>query len=57
MSCEYCDLVAYAGKLLPFEKHIDGKYQNIKVCITCQSLFDGEEVPIINDVLAWHGDQ
>ena len=48
MSCEYCNLVAYLGEPLPFEKHIDGKHQYIEVCITRQSLFEGEELPIIN---------
>ena len=48
MSCEYCDLFDYAGELLLFEKYVDGKNQNIEVCLTRQSLFDGEELPIIN---------
>jgi len=33
MSCKFCETPDYAGELLEFVKHIDGKNQDFEVCI------------------------
>ena len=43
-SCEYCDIKQYVGSLFEFNRHIDGKDQNLEMYLMQSPIEDDVEL-------------